>query len=281
MSTSHSSTDGREGQRVDHLLDERGERLRLVGARLGDDGAELGDDVARRPAGDQPDVRGRLVVEPAQAQIGDGACRSRDGRASVLGAHPRMRGASAEDRVDRSGVRRRADDLAQRPRVVVAVADRRLDRVEVELVGALEPGLLLGREDELDAGVRDALVQDPLRRDEHRRHRGLVVAAEDRVAGVAHDAVLDDGLDRVGRRHGVEVRAEEDRGAWRGRLKPRDDVPGVPADPRAGVVLGEVEAQVAQLAGDSLGHRALVTRRARDRAEFEEEIEDRGHGWRL
>ena len=165
--------------------------------------------------------------------------------------------------------------------MVVAVADRRRDRVEVELIGALEPGLLLGREDELDAGMRNALVQDPLRRDEHRRHRGLVVATENRVAGVSHHPVLHDGLDRVGRRHGVQVRAEEDRCAGRSWLDPRDDVPGVPADPRPGIVLGELEVEVAKLPTDALCNGALVPRRARDRAELEEEIKDGSHGWRL
>ena len=50
--------------------------------------------------------------------------------------------------------------------------------------------------------------------------RGLVVGAEDRPGGVPHDAVLDHRLDRGGRRHGVEVRAEEERLAVGRRLEP-------------------------------------------------------------
>ena len=66
---------------------------------------------------------------------------------------------------------------------------------------------------QLEARVRPVLLDDPPRRFEHRRDRGLVVGAEDRPARVPDDAVLDDGLERPLRRHGVEVRAEEERRA--------------------------------------------------------------------
>ena len=81
----------------------------------------------------------------------------------------------------------------------------------VERERALEPDLLPRREQQLDAGVRAVLGDEPARRLEHRRHRRLVVGAEDRAGRVPHHAVGDDRLDRRGRRDGVEVRAQEDR----------------------------------------------------------------------
>ena len=76
---------------------------------------------------------------------------------------------------------------------------------------------------------------------EHRGDRRLVVGAEDRAAGVADDAVLDDRLELPVRRHGVQVRAEEERRPLGRRLDPRVDVAGARADPWAAVVLVGLE----------------------------------------
>src|SRR2546430_14454503 len=68
----------------------------------------------------------------------------------------------------------------------------------------------LRREDELEAGVRAALGKRASGRVEHRRDRGLVVAAEDRAARVPNDAVVYDRFERAVGRHGVEVRRSEE-----------------------------------------------------------------------
>jgi hypothetical protein len=60
----------------------------------------------------------------------------------------------------------------------------------VERDGAEEPDLLLPREHELDPRVRDVLDEHAAHALEHLRDRRLVVGAEDRAAGVPHDAVL-------------------------------------------------------------------------------------------
>ena len=108
---------------------------------------------------------------------------------------------------------------------------------------------------------------------EHRDDGGLVVAAEDRRAAVAHDPVLDDRLDRVDRRHRVEVGAEEERLAVPRRLERDVDVPHRRADGRAGVVLVRVEPEIAEIAEDAVGDGALLAGRARDGGELEEEVE--------
>ena len=47
----------------------------------------------------------------------------------------------------------------------------------------------------------------------------------------------------------------------------------------AGVVLVDVEPEIAQVADDHVGDGALLARRARDRRELEEEVDDLGrHG---
>src|SRR5206468_9452284 len=62
---------GRERKRVDHLLDEIAELALVVRARFGTQRAPLGDDVPGASALDQPDVRGRLVVDTAEPEVGD------------------------------------------------------------------------------------------------------------------------------------------------------------------------------------------------------------------
>ena len=144
----------------------------------------------------------------------------------------------------------------------------------VERVRADEPDLLLGREQQLDAGVRTALGEDQARRLEHDGDGSLVVGAEDRAGGVPNDAVLDDGLDRGRRRHGVEVGAEQERLTRRGRLDPRVQVAHRRADLRAAAVLVDLEAAVPQVADDEIRDRALLAGRARDRGELREQVED-------
>ena len=101
---------------------------------------------------DHADVRRRLVVDPARA-----ACRrspappprSPSGPPRARCRHAR-RGRRKRD-VNARAVRRAEDHLADRRRLVVDVAELRLEPRRVERVGAHEPDLLLRREDELDA----------------------------------------------------------------------------------------------------------------------------------
>ena len=62
---------GGEREGVEHLLDGLAEAALVLGARLRLERAPLGDDVAARTADDRADVRGRLVVDPAEPQVGD------------------------------------------------------------------------------------------------------------------------------------------------------------------------------------------------------------------
>ena len=240
----------RERERVEHLLDEIGELARVVRARLRLELAPLGDDVARAAAADQADVRGRLLVDPAEPQVGDRARRGRDRGAPLLRDHPRVRRPAVEADEHRALVGRAHDHVADRRRLVVDEAELGLELREVEGAGADQADLLLRREEELDARVRPALLDDPARRLDHRHDRRLVVRAEDRPAGVPDDAVLaDDGLERALRRHGVEVRAEEDRRpALDAARQAAEQVPDRRADRRAGVVLVDLEPERAQLA---------------------------------
>jgi hypothetical protein len=80
------------------------------------------------------------------------------------------------------------------------------------------------------------------------------------------------------RRHGVEVSAEEDRrSTLEPSRQPAQQVARVGVDARAGVVFLDLDAQGAQLGGDTIGDRTLVPGRARDCAELREEVERRGH----
>jgi len=124
--------------------------------------------------------------------------------------------------------------------------------------------------------VRSPLLEHPPSRVQHRRDGGLVVRAEDRLLLVRDDSVHEDGLDRRLRRDCVEMRAEEDRNAAAAvrRLEPAEEVPRRRADLRAGVVLVDVEAELAQVERDAVGDLALLARRARQRGKVGEELDD-------
>ena len=190
-----------------------------------------------------------------------------------------MRSAAVERHLERLRERRAEDDRADRRRLVVDVARPRVQAAVVEGIRADEPDLLLRREQQLDAGVRAALGEHAPRRLEHDGDGGLVVGAENRAGAVANDAVLDHRLDRSGRRHRVQVRTEEERLALGARLDPGVEIPDLRARLRAGVVLVDLEAAVAEIRGDHVCDGALLAGRARERGELQEEREDvGGHG---
>ena len=146
----------------------------------------------------------------------------------------------------------------------------------IEGIGADEADLLLRREQQLDSRVRASLGEHAARRLEHGCNRSLVVRAEDRPGGVPEHAVRHRRLDRRRRRDRVEMRAQEERLALGSRLEPRVEVAHCRADPRAGVVLVDRQAAVAQIARYEVGDCALFARWALDGGELDEEIDDLG-----
>ena len=149
-------------------------------------------------------------------------------------------------------------------------------RSRSKAAGAEEAHFLLRREQELDAAVRSVLGKDPASAFEHRRDGRLVVRAEDRAGRVAHDAVLDHRLDRALGRNRVEMCAQEDGVAAVRRFQAAVDVADVRADLRARVVLVHRQAEIAQVADHDVGNRALLARRARERRQLGEKVDDLG-----
>ena len=123
------------------------------------------------PPCDRADVRGRLLVEPAEPQVGDRACGGRDRGASLLGDHPRVRRPAVEADEHRALVRRAHDHLADRRRLVVDEAELGLERRVVEGARAEQADLLLRREEELDTRVRPALRRRSVARPRSSRRR--------------------------------------------------------------------------------------------------------------
>ena len=132
-------------------------------------------------------------------------------------------------------------------------------------------------------GVVAILLEDPASRLEHRDDRGLVVGAEDRVGGVSHDAVLPhDRFDSGLRGHRVRVRAQEDRGTSVA-VRRRDaavHVARVAFQAGGSVVLVPLEPEPCQVRRHAIRDRALAAGRARQRAELEEQVDQR-RGQRL
>ena len=71
---------GRVRERVEHHLALLERALVVARAHLEAHVAAVGDDVARDAAGDRADVRGRLVVEPAEAHLGQRVAQPRRSR---------------------------------------------------------------------------------------------------------------------------------------------------------------------------------------------------------
>ncbi len=75
---------GGERDGVLHLADQVGQLVLVVRAGLGVERAPLGDDVRRGAAGDRADVRRRVLVDPAEPELGDRTRRGGDRRAPVV-----------------------------------------------------------------------------------------------------------------------------------------------------------------------------------------------------
>jgi len=150
----------------------------------------------------------------------------------------------------------------------------------VEGGGAEQTDLLLRREQQLDPAVRPVLGEHAPCSLEHRRDCRLVVGSEDRAGRIAdHAVVVDHWLDRRSGRHGVEMGTEEDRRAAAvRRFEPAVEIADVRADGAACLILVDRQAEVAEITDDCVGDGALVARRAGQRGQLGEEIDDlRGH----
>ena len=268
---------GREGEGVDHLLDEIGELAFVMRPGLGTQRAPLRDDVASAASLDQADVRRRLVVDASQPQIGDRARGRRNRRAALLRIHAGVGSAAVELHLQGLRVRRAENHVSDRGRLVVDVADACLQALVVECRRTEQADLFLRREQELDSAVRTVLREHTASALEHRGDGGLVVRAEDRAAGVANDAVLDHRFERALRRNRVEVRAEKDRhAAVAVRLDPAVEIPHRGTDGGSCIVLVDDQAELPQVPGDRIGNETLLAGRARQRGQLGEEVDDLG-----
>ena len=267
---------GRERDRVEHLLHDVRELAFVVRASLREKGAPLGNDVPSGSTVDDPDIRRRLLVDAAEAQIGDGARRGRDRRAAFFRIHARVRRAPVEAHLHRVRIRSAEDHVADRRRLVVDVADPRVQAGVVECGRPEQTDLFLRREQQLDARVPPVLGEDTARCLEHHGDGRLVDRAEDRPGGIADDPLVDHRLDRARRRHRVQVRAQEERRAFAVpvRLDAAVQVADRRADLRACVVLVDVEPEVPQVPRHGVRDRALLSRRAGQRGELREQVED-------
>jgi hypothetical protein len=161
--------------------------------------------------------------------------------------------------------------------LVVHEPDHRAKSLVAERPRTQQSDLLLRCEDELDSGVRATLVEDARDCNEHDRDGRLVIRAQDRAARVAEHAVLEHGLERAVERHGVQVRAEEDRRPSRvRRLEAAVHVPCGRADFGARLVLRRLEPEPAQVSQHAIGHLPFLTRRAGHADQLVEERRDLG-----
>ena len=130
--------------------------------------------------------------------------------------------------------------------------------------------------------MRPPLLDDPARRLHHHRERRLVVRTEDRATRIAHDPVVQHGLEVAVEGDGVEMGAEEDRHpAADVSGHAAKDVSGRRADRGPAPVLVPLEPDRIELADDPVGDRTLLAGRARNRAQLEKQVDDPGRQLRL
>ena len=216
------------------------------------------------------------MVDTAEAKLGERPRGGGDRRAPFLGPHARVSRATVETKFEHASVWRAEHDLADRRPLVVDIAGLGDESRVVEGVSAAKRDLLLRREEQLDPRMRAPFVEDPPRRLEHDGDCCFVVGTEDRPAGVADDALFDDGLDGGFNRHRVRVSAEEDRRASPVRRgQPAVDVPRVSVETRRATVFVPLEPELREVGADAVCNGPFLPRRARDRAELEEELEER------
>ena len=106
-------------------------------ADLGLELAKPGDDVSRLAAADDADVGGRLLVDPPEPEVGDRPGAGDDRAAALLRRDARVGSVTDEGRVQLAMVGRTEDDLADRRRLVVDVAQLGFERAQIEKLGAL------------------------------------------------------------------------------------------------------------------------------------------------
>ena len=182
---------------VDHLGDDGLDRLGRERARLAAQRAALGDDVrARHAALDRADVRRRLGVQAPQAHRRDGAGGGDDRAAPVLGPDARRgrRGRGTDAAAGRRSARRRRSRRSATP----GRRRSRRRRASAAASNALAPSSASSsrdREQQLEPDGRPSRATRPATAEQH-GHGGLVVGAEDRVAGALPPAVDEHGLDR-------------------------------------------------------------------------------------
>ena len=211
------------------------------------------------------------VVDAAEPHGGDALGRDLDRVDAALGRHAGMRLEPVHDELEMVRRGRAREEIAGG----VAVEHEPGaggEAAHVEVLGAEQPDLLADRERDLDVAVRDRVVAQHAQHLADDRAARLVVAAEDRRAVAADDVAVDDRLHALAGDDGVHVRREQQR--RRRRAVPRtraSRLPGRAADLGAGVVEPDLGPELAQLARQALGDRALLPRMAVDPNQLEEE----------
>ena len=234
------------------------------------DPAVPGHDVARGAALDQPDVGGRLLVEPAQLHPRDRRRRGGDRAAAVLGADPGVRLDPGEVGEDLLLGRGRDDHLADRARVV---EDEPGSERSLAMSKALAPrspcsSATVSSSSIPTGGGSLRLTRDELHEDRDGR---LVVGAEDRLAAAAEDALVIHHLD-LARCGTVSMWAQNITQCSPLPGQPRQEVPGPGFGRPGGVVLAHLEPERPQLGRDRVGDLALLPCRAADLAQSDEPL---------
>ncbi len=159
--------------------------------------------------------------------------------------------------------------------MVEGEAKTALDPAEIEVLGSVQARLLGDREEQLERHRRlpTVLGQQPGQL-EHRRDRRLVVGPEDAIGRVLPATVAAHRLEQRRQRHGVQMRAEQQR-LWATLhavgATPRDpgqEVAGLRACGRGAVVLLHLDAERRELVDHPVGDHPLGSGLTRNTAQL-------------
>ena len=202
------------------------------------------------------------------------AARERHDRVDpLLRGDRRMRRPPVHAGADHKARGRGLDVAADGPGVVEHVAAVGVEHRGVERGRSHQSALLADREHQLDSGVGQPVEHERADRLQDHRDRRLVVGADDRGGGVSEHAVDEHRLERRGRRHGVEVGAQEQGAPGRRRGDAAVQVVAIAADRRAGAVGAHRQAQRLQLRRHGIAAGPLGITRAGDRRQRTEEAD--------
>ena len=169
---------------------------------------------------------------------------------------------------ERNQIRRPGRDFPSGTRTIQHETEVTLDFGPIQVLGAFENNLLGNGKDDLDVPVRDGFGCQYSDHFQQNRQRTNVIRPKNRGAIAVEDTISQNSFLPKSWRHGIHVRHQDkrrgDKVPWDGRYQ----VPRVPAEPRARIVLINPQSNCLQFLGEPVCHQSFLKTQTVDGHEF-------------